>query len=122
MTASYLSWPWMVMLRHKWYVAVQMDSLALEASLGLQAQQQQRTPLQALLASEGPDSTFHQDAIDYFSLAVLENEVRSFNCTSCALNSDCKQSTCQPVGRYKACYLASPYAQCCVSYSYSSVH
>ncbi len=50
-----------------------MDSAALEASIGGQAQQ--RTPLQVLVDIEGPDSTFEQDATDYFCYDQLVAQV-----------------------------------------------
>lgn len=62
-----------------------MDSEGLEAKLG--GQSQQRTPLQVLVDIEGPGSTFQQDATDYFCLAQLTSQVRTF-CCSCSNNTD----------------------------------
>ena len=50
-----------------------MDSNALEASLGAGAAP--RSPMQVLLDIEGPDSTFQQDATDYFCYAQLASQV-----------------------------------------------
>ena len=51
----------------------QMDSDALESSLGGAAQQ--RTPLEVLTQLEGPTSSFQQDALDYFCYTQLAPQV-----------------------------------------------
>lgn len=51
----------------------QMDSAALESTLGGAAQQ--RTPLEVLTQIEGPTSCFQQDALDYFCYTQLASQV-----------------------------------------------
>ena len=51
----------------------QMDSDALESSLGGTAQQ--RTPLEVLTQIEGPATSFQQDALDYFCYTQLASQV-----------------------------------------------
>lgn len=51
----------------------QMDSDALERSLGGSAQQ--RSPLEVLSQIEGPGSSFQQDALDYFCYSQLAAQV-----------------------------------------------
>ena len=50
----------------------QMDSGALESSIGGRAAQ--RSPQQILVDIEGPDSTFQQDVSDYFCYAQLAQQ------------------------------------------------
>ena len=50
----------------------QMDSGALESSIGGRAAQ--RSPLQILVDIEGPDSTFQQDVSDYFCHVQLAQQ------------------------------------------------
>ena len=52
-----------------------MNSVALERSLGAEAPP--RTALQVLVDIEGPDSTFQQDATDYFCYAQLASQASS---------------------------------------------
>ena len=51
---------------------MQMDSGALESSIGGRAAQ--RSPLQILMDIEGPDSTFQQDVSDYFCYVQLAQQ------------------------------------------------
>lgn len=58
--------PWLTIKCVWWW---QMDSGALESSIGGRAAQ--RSPLQILVDIEGPDSTFQQDVSDYFCYVQL---------------------------------------------------
>ena len=51
---------------------MQMNSVALKRSLGAEAPP--RNAMQVLIDIEGPDSTFQQDATDYFCYAQLASQ------------------------------------------------
>ena len=88
---------------------LQMNSVALERALGAEAPP--RSALQVLVDIEGPDSTFQQDATDYFCYAQLASQVT----TNCTFSTDAltQRNTSSPLGPDTTCQRPASCYRCC---------